>query len=355
METSLIELLEKLKSIDPYVENYESPNVFFMLEIDNKEVLMCRMLAAIIEPNGVHSLGTLPLKLFLEQLGRTFDENILKQAYVVTEEKIAEERRVDIVIHINNEVIPIEAKINASDQPKQLSDYYCYYENNGYKIDKIYYLTPLGKEPSKESAVDLKIGEQIETISFSKTIYSFLNKLSKLEALSKEFKYIILNYKAVTEDMSNEYKIKNEVINKVEEAVNSDVELRKALLKLLKFSDDTRAVIEKQYFEESLKESGFSDYSVEIITDNESMDFSSIDKHAKYAVVHNGETVAYLCVETNLYIAKKFLNEEIPERWSKYPDGDYAWTYILKNNKKWKLKDIDLNFFDQEIDWSLYL
>ena len=41
-------------------------NIFKALGIEAKEVLTCRFLGAILEPNGAHELGTEPLHLFLK-------------------------------------------------------------------------------------------------------------------------------------------------------------------------------------------------------------------------------------------------------------------------------------------------
>ena len=91
-------------------------NIFKVLGIENKEVLVCRLLGDLLDPCGTHGLKEKPLKLFLKQLQRDFTSDEIENASVVLEDKTNDNRRADIVIFIGNDVIPIEVKIWAGDQ-----------------------------------------------------------------------------------------------------------------------------------------------------------------------------------------------------------------------------------------------
>lgn len=190
------ELLVALANKESNEHDY---NILTVLGVDDKEVRICRLIGDLLNPNGAHGLGYMPLKSFLDQL-QILDKykSDLNNAYVVLEDVIDNNRRVDIAIYIGNSVIPIEAKIYAGDQDSQLFDYYNYYKNSGKTIDKIYYLTPSGNKPSKNSRCKLE-ETQYESISFSKTIKNWLNSILekgvediRVKSLIEQFVEVIL-------------------------------------------------------------------------------------------------------------------------------------------------------------------
>ena len=82
---------------------------------------MCRMLYVLLNPKGSHGHGSTYLDLFLI--------NVLKidksaNNAKVTREYNAEGRFIDLVIELPDFFIPLEVKIWAGNQNKQLSDYY---------------------------------------------------------------------------------------------------------------------------------------------------------------------------------------------------------------------------------------
>lgn len=135
-------------------------NIFKVLGVADKEVIMCRMLADLLSPDGEHGQGILFLKSFVEQvLGlEGLDERFYHGAEVVREYCIPQScggkdnRRIDIVIQGCNLFLPIEVKIYAGDQDSQCYDYYKYAEQR-MSADKarVYYLTRFGTPPSKAS------------------------------------------------------------------------------------------------------------------------------------------------------------------------------------------------------------
>ena len=117
-------------------------NIFSVLQIQSKEVLICRMMADLLNPRGQHGAGEEYLKIFLRDcLGmEKMDTKLADQAIVTAEYAIDDERRIDIVIEIGSYFLPIEVKIYAADQKSQCFDYYQYAKRRDVQA-KVYYLT----------------------------------------------------------------------------------------------------------------------------------------------------------------------------------------------------------------------
>lgn len=364
MENELNELLEEIAKLNLKTYKPDEPNLFYMLGIEHNEVLICRLIAALIQPNGLHGLGTKSLEVFLEQIGITEFGN-LDTAEVVLEEKIDNDRRVDIVIYLENEVVPIEVKIYAKDQPQQLYDYYNYYlyrhqNHHSKKINKIYYLTLNQHKPSKNSITsndgkDKLDINQFECICFEKQIINWLNFISEIIS-KKESKIsnIIKNFKEVIDRMGNRNSEKLKIF------VNSglDDSKLKALLMVMENKDNLWDEIRYTFLKNSLECA--THYTLEKYDKDE--EFEKIDTHCKYVVKRENEIIAYICIEVNLYIVRKTVS--IPQNnngWENYEninDCDYKWKYIKYDGGKseWNLKDIDTTLNStRKITWSNYL
>ena len=157
--------------------NNDTFNIFTVLGVETKEVILCRLLRELLDPRGSHRLGEKPLLLFVQNvLGYPdFNESEAKKAKVIAEETIADNRRVDLVIRTGEKTIPIEVKVWAGDQDAQLSDYYNYYRSNG--LNCIFYLTPTGWTPSARSRGDLQVEKEIRLLAFDKSIKPWLKSL----------------------------------------------------------------------------------------------------------------------------------------------------------------------------------
>lgn len=101
-------------------------NVFDVLGVNHKEVIMCRFLADLLSPDGMHGCGTLFLNTFFEEVLREHvnNERLMSHTTVLTEYVIDDARRIDIVIRNAHFFIPIEVKIYADEQEGQCYDYY---------------------------------------------------------------------------------------------------------------------------------------------------------------------------------------------------------------------------------------
>lgn len=153
---------------------FRSFNVFEVLSVQYKEVIMCRMLKELLDPNGKHGNGNKFLKLFFkvinESSGEIVSDEDLDKSYksneivVDCEHEIDDNRRIDILIMVGARYIPIEVKIYAGEQQNQVQDYlnYCNkMQKQDGSNDKIVllYLTLDGHNPSAYS-VGCKISNE---------------------------------------------------------------------------------------------------------------------------------------------------------------------------------------------------
>ena len=154
-------------------------NVFEVTGINRKEVAMCAFLAELLKPCGQHGMGILFLKSFcidVLTIDGFRDADYLK-AKVETEVVIDNDRRIDIMLRINNRLFPIEVKIFAEDQDTQCSDYYRYTVQYDPK-SILFYLTLDGHEPSEKSKQALNEG-QYRCISFSFDVLDWVTDLTE--------------------------------------------------------------------------------------------------------------------------------------------------------------------------------
>lgn len=255
------ELLIDLKSQESSEGEY---NILTVLGVDNKEVRICRLIGDLLGPNGKHNLGYTPLKLFLEQLKPNvqFNDDVIKDASIVLEDVIDNNRRVDIVIYMSGNVIPIEVKIWAGDQETQLIDYYNYYcERFGSECTKIYYLTPTGNKPSENSCGNLKCGEDYEVISFGETIKKWLDNILKQDVKEIRVKSLIEQFIEVIKKMCNDAEITKIVSEKFDFDTDDGKMNFNALCSLFNNSENILKMLKQKYAEKYIKCSKEYEYS----------------------------------------------------------------------------------------------
>jgi len=137
----------------------EKYNIFNVAGIAHKEVIMCRFLADLLNPQGKHCQGSRYLRLFWKTISSKLPEKLelnIEKTKVTAEDGTDENRRIDITLEDDNIFVPIEVKIGAGDQPKQIADYYKFArEKNKVKKNNVnvpvLYLTVDGHEPSEIS------------------------------------------------------------------------------------------------------------------------------------------------------------------------------------------------------------
>jgi hypothetical protein len=151
----------------------EKFNLLKAAGVTRKEVRMCGILAALLNPQGAHYLGSRYLKLFWEtvigpKIGCRVELDYNK-SQVITEAS-TNAGRLDIVITDGKVYLPIEVKIDAGEQPEQIARYatVARARNNGKNIP-IFYLTKDGKAPDTAQESDT-----YEVLSWSCDMGAFL-------------------------------------------------------------------------------------------------------------------------------------------------------------------------------------
>ena len=170
----------------------ENFNIFSILGIETREVYLCKMLGALLSPQGGHDAGAIFLEKFLaDVLAESALAKRAEEAVVRCEDATKEDRRIDLTIEMNGKIIPIEAKINAGDQEHQLADYYLEITSRAGTCDYICYLTKDGRKPSLDSMTstsgNAQLNEvQIKRLSWKDDIVPWLEACASLEIMQRK-------------------------------------------------------------------------------------------------------------------------------------------------------------------------
>ena len=165
----------------------ENFNVFSILGIETREFYICKMLGALLSPQGAHEAGEIFLEKFLEDV---LNESAIgaETSIVRCEDATKERRRIDLTIEIDGKIIPIEAKIHAGDQEHQLADYFEEIKNRKGACAYICYLTKDGRKPSRNSMTSTSGNTilketQIKRLSWKDDIVPWLEDCVALETV----------------------------------------------------------------------------------------------------------------------------------------------------------------------------
>lgn len=165
----------------------ENFNVFSILGIETREFYICKMLGALLSPQGAHEAGEIFLEKFLEDV---LNESAIgaETSIVRCEDATKERRRIDLTIEIDGKIIPIEAKIHAGDQGHQLADYFEEIKNRKGACGYICYLTKDGRKPSRNSMTSTSGNTilketQIKRLSWKDDIVPWLEDCVALETV----------------------------------------------------------------------------------------------------------------------------------------------------------------------------
>src|SRR5690554_3930833 len=146
------------KKYDEFAEyTGENFNVFFTLNIAEKEKTHSDFIADLLNINAGHGQKDVFLKLFIEEVKELFQDKTklenfeTSKSFVITE-KYTGNGYIDIFITNGRNSIIIENKVWAGDQHQQLVRY-----NEFEKNAPIIYLTLDGKEPDNLSKGNLKV------------------------------------------------------------------------------------------------------------------------------------------------------------------------------------------------------
>jgi hypothetical protein len=190
MEQTLEHAGQLLNGVTDIITRYEETwqktgekyNIFTVAGIAHKEVVMCRVLADLMNPRGKHGQGSRYLTLFWEITAPKlpgFPALDLEHTKVTTELVIDENRRIDIVIEDGNVFVPVEVKIRAGDQHNQTADYFKFAKTkNGDNHIPVLYLTLDGHEPSDYSKEGLSQDDYV-SLSFKNNILTWLETCAR--------------------------------------------------------------------------------------------------------------------------------------------------------------------------------
>jgi len=210
-------------------------NIFKITYINEKEVIMCRVLADLLNPKGRHYRGDTYLKYFVEIIDNKLKTPLgldTKNARVYTEYSTDIKRRIDIVIEDGKIFVPIEVKIYAKDQENQVPDYAQFSrKKNGNRNIPVLYLTIDGKDPDNAKA------DEYINISFKTDILMWLNKCLKnndtentvpIREILKQLVEAVRSICGKSEDEKMEKAIEQLVIQS-EDSVKTAIEIKRAL------------------------------------------------------------------------------------------------------------------------------
>lgn len=307
-------------------------NIFEVLGVEYNEVIMCRFIGNLLEPKGKHGLGTEPLRLFIRNV--LHDEDFggnLEEAVITLEDSTDNGRRVDIVIYLKDKIYPIEVKIWAGDQNEQLKDYYKFYFGDS-KDAQIYYLTPNKHSPSDKSKGEGEDGlkdEQIVCVSFTEDIKNWLTEVCKIKDATETIKSVIRNFMEVIDKMAKDNNELNMIKDMLKQKPENSDEIKGAIL-LLKHHDEIWKEIRRNYIRKILD----CGDNYKLCDCDKKVDGVS---HIVLSVEKEGNVVAWICVETNLYIVAPIKQGKCTG-WTSYNDK-HQWKYITDD----KSQKIQLN------------
>ena len=266
------ELCNEIIKIDKTVDEKrrKTPGTMNIAEIMNRHHLEnqhSNILSFLIDPHEKHNhieYGVIFLS-FLKKNG--LDIKGSKVFSVTREYSTNESRRMDLLIETDVDFIIIENKIEADDQPNQISDYVSFLKRKTNAPDKIFivYLTLFGNEPSKKSISmemlnELKKSKRFISLSYSDDIIIWLEKLhtGKEEAVLRSG---IDQYIDVVKGITNKRK---EVFN-MKQAVSKELlkefgdlsreQLKEKMLAMYEFQQNINLTLFINFFKDLYEES----------------------------------------------------------------------------------------------------
>lgn len=216
-------------------ENGTEFNIFTVLDRERKEESThCRLIYELLNPEGSHGRGDAFLRLFFDTIKKPFPEH---KKIIVERERHTDYGRPDLLIWGDGFCYPIEVKIDAGDQDRQVKRYLQFAEEKGRGQEKfdatVYYLTLDGREPSEKSVGNAP-SEQIENIAFSRQIKEWLKQCVEITTDFPNIRVILEHYKELIVRLEKEVPM-SELTTMIKTSKNfyeSAAEIEKALLKV---------------------------------------------------------------------------------------------------------------------------
>ena len=237
------EFFEKIKSFkekqaEQKNQGLNDYNMVNVVRRENQEVGMhSNVIYSLIDPFGLHYKDDLFLNLFIKHVLKIDDFGTVYE--VCKEESTKDNKRIDFTIKSDKYFIGIEMKIDASDSPAQLYDYYedlmgkAKKNNIDEKHVKIYYLTKFGTNPASYSlekyetnstVPSLEKLEEYKKISFEEHILAWINACQKEVKDTVNLNEALNNYRTIVEKITGKYKSN---IKQIEEFMREDEKIFK--------------------------------------------------------------------------------------------------------------------------------
>jgi hypothetical protein len=200
LENALIKLYGKIELIEELQKHRgDKFNIFSILKMERLEVKTHSVfLYELINPKGTHYQDDKYLRVLVDEVLGIKDFNFVN-VKVGRETIIDANRRIDFTIENDDYYVAIEMKIDATDQDKQLSDYFEYAKKQK-KLSKIYYLTLDGRDADEKSAKEV----EYERISFQSNILNFIEKSIEKSANLPIIRESLIQYKNLILNITNQ-------------------------------------------------------------------------------------------------------------------------------------------------------
>jgi hypothetical protein len=144
--------IEKLRKVRNDYSEYLPPDFKFFNYFRVGEIEISGIMADLLNPQGTHGQGSNYLKIFLQNLGISFDPH---EKWKVEKEKWTDERgRLDIYLSSNKSIIAIENKPWAREQDNQVTRYVTELTKNS--AGKKWLLLYIGNNPPKTIDDDVR-------------------------------------------------------------------------------------------------------------------------------------------------------------------------------------------------------
>lgn len=347
--------------------NGENFNIFSILNMERYEVKThSYFIYELINPKGSHDQKALFLKLFFKDvLKLELDKDVaFEKIQVKREDPTDEKRRIDFTIETDKRIIAIEMKIDASDQPNQLSDYSNFIKKHKpNKEQKLYYLTLFGTEASEKSSKGLEVEKDYHTISFRSEIYRWLKSCIEKSATIPTLREGLVHYKNLIQKITNQ--TSDRVGEEMENILKTPEDIKAAYTVAQELLPNILAKKEVEFWEalyEKIDKN--NDWDIDYIKyeddNSESIDYKSIAEYRKYKNDYFGITLSKMitdAIKIKCDVYKYNDENHIRMDFSVYKNNRLKNILLLDNigfnrrirkNYKWKFLTSEINFYGND-------
>jgi hypothetical protein len=193
-------------------------NLFYLLEIENKELMHSKFIAYLLYTRENHGMGDAFLKSFLHKVlhkeisDKTLESKVQIEKTISTGNTNPENNgRIDILLKYDDTEIVIENKIYANDQNRQLIRY-----REAHPKALICYLTLNGTLPDeisiKDETTTLNSDEHFYCISYGNEMINWIEDCIQLTNGKPNIQIGIKQYLTIIQDLTNRNQMSKELV-----------------------------------------------------------------------------------------------------------------------------------------------